>query len=507
MRWKGITRGILGMSLVAAATATSRSPMAAQQAAPLTALDYIEIQQLVNKYAFAIDYCTNNGYDYADLYAPGGVFYWGVGSRKSVGREELAEAAGGGKNGCRKLERATAENPVATHTTVNLIIEPSPEGAKGKSYLVYPGVLGTHADPTHAGQVGGYQDVYVKTAQGWRFKSRLHVFPPDVPGTVDIEKVYGPPSGEVVGSSGTVSPIVANLDASTAFYVGLLGLKSDMPTVASARDTPPPPILRLEGTPDGRMRWNHVPYPGSGWRSEFLEFTEIDRSPARLRIQDPGTASIVLRVRDIDALLAKLKRAGTPVVTRGGMPIVMQAATGTYRAIIVRDPDGHFVELRQPEQIPADAPAGDVIGGHVRIAIADTGATMRLYRDLLGFQPRLGLFSGDKAFAALTGLADGAEYRLTNAPVPGRPELTLEFIEFRNVDRTPLHSRIQDPGSVRLSFNVRDLDKAVATFTSTGGAVVTTGGKPVSLGQGAPYILVRDLNNFYIILRQQAARP
>ena len=211
-------------------------------------------------------------------------------------------------------------------------------------------------------------------------------------------------------------------------------------------------------------------------------------------------------MRDVDALVAKLKQAGTPVLTRGGAPVTMQAATGTYRAIIVMDPDGHFVEFRQPDQIPADAPPGDVIGGHVRIAIADTDATMRLYRDLLGFSPRLGLFSGDKAFAALAGLADGAQYRLTNAPVPGRPELTLEFIEFRNVDRKPLRSRIQDPGSVRLSFNVRDLDAAVAKFTSTGGAVVTTGGKPVSLGQGAPYILVRDLNNFYIILRQQAPR-
>jgi len=501
MHVKALAGGILWAVLAAAA-----SPAAAKDAAPLTALDYIEIQQLVNRYAFAIDNCTNNGYDYADLYTPDGVFYWGVGSRKSVGREELAEAAGGGKNGCKKIERATVENPVATHTTVNLIIEPSPEGATGKSYLMYPGVMGTHSDPSHTGHVGGYQDVYVKTAKGWRFKSRLHVFPPDVPGTVDIAKVYGPPSGEVVGSSGTVSPIVSNLDASTAFYVGLLGLTSDAPTIASAKDTPPPPILRLEGTPDGRMRWNHVPYPGSGWRSEFLEFTEIERAAAQLRIQDPGTATIVLRVRDIDALVAKLKQAGTPVVTRGGAPVTMQAATGTYRAIIVRDPDGHFVEFRQPDQIPADAPQGIVIGGHVRIAIADTDATMRLYRDLLGFQPRLGLFSGDKAFAALTGLADGAQYRLTNAPVPGRPELTLEFIEFRGVDRKPLRSRIQDPGSVRLSFNVRDLDAAVTKFTSTGGAVVTTGGKPVSLGQGAPYILVRDLNNFYIILRQQAPR-
>jgi hypothetical protein len=38
--------------------------------------------------------------------------------------------------------------------------------------------------------VGGYQDVYVKATNGWHFKSRLHVFPPAVPGTVDIAATY-----------------------------------------------------------------------------------------------------------------------------------------------------------------------------------------------------------------------------------------------------------------------------------------------------------------------------
>jgi hypothetical protein len=173
----------------------TQAPKKESQAPALTALDYFEIQQLVNRYAFAIDTCSNNGYDYADLYTPDGVFYWGVGGRKSVGREQLAEAAGGGKNGCQKLERATPEKPIATHVTVNLVIEPSAEGAIGKSYLVYPGVRGIGADPDHSGHVGGYQDVYVKTAQGWRFKSRLHVFPPLVPGTVslsDVERLARP---------------------------------------------------------------------------------------------------------------------------------------------------------------------------------------------------------------------------------------------------------------------------------------------------------------------------
>jgi hypothetical protein len=167
----------LGLAVDARAQSTTSKPT-------LTTQDYIDIQQLLNRYAFALDTCSNNGYDYADLYTPDGVFYWGINSRKSVGREELAEAAGGGKLGCKRAKSATMQNPIQGHITVNAVIEPSPEGAIGKSYLVYPGERGILAeDAEHRGHVGGYQDVYVKTAHGWRIKKRIHIFPPDIPGT------------------------------------------------------------------------------------------------------------------------------------------------------------------------------------------------------------------------------------------------------------------------------------------------------------------------------------
>ena len=33
-----------------------------------------EINQLTNRYAYGIDTCSNNGYDYADVFTPDGVF-------------------------------------------------------------------------------------------------------------------------------------------------------------------------------------------------------------------------------------------------------------------------------------------------------------------------------------------------------------------------------------------------------------------------------------------------
>lgn len=142
---------------------------------PLTALDYLEIQQLNYRYAFALDNCTNHGEDYANLYTDDGIFVVGLNGLEFKGHQKLVEAAGGPT--CARVKM-----PHQTHTTENLVIEASSEGATGKSYLVYPGDQGKRGDADFDGHVGGYQDVYVKTPQGWRFKSRVHVFPPQIPG-------------------------------------------------------------------------------------------------------------------------------------------------------------------------------------------------------------------------------------------------------------------------------------------------------------------------------------
>lgn len=159
-----------------AAMAQTRESPESPPVMQLTALDYIEIEQLNRKYAWAIDTCSNDGFDYADLYTSDGTFIDGESGRRWQGRERLAEAAGGNGRGCPFVRMPLS------HLIVNLVVEPTPEGATGKSYLVYPGKNGEFADEKHQGHDGGYQDVYVKTADGWRFKQRVHVFPPQIPG-------------------------------------------------------------------------------------------------------------------------------------------------------------------------------------------------------------------------------------------------------------------------------------------------------------------------------------
>ena len=151
------------------------APAHAQGTPTLTALDYQEITQLINRYAYGIDTCGNNGYDYADVFTPDGVFidrnsdagFKAGGRVLASGREALATLVGGGSRGCKTKLVWTDWS----HLMLNHVITPTATGATGRVYLVQMGMTGPGTIARH----GGYEDVYVKTAAGWRIKSRTHV--------------------------------------------------------------------------------------------------------------------------------------------------------------------------------------------------------------------------------------------------------------------------------------------------------------------------------------------
>ena len=145
----------------------------AQQTATLTAMDYIEIQQLVNRLNFALDYCTSGGRTFADLFVEGGQFIIDQGDGKTIvrrTRNELIALAGGPDCASRKAPPTS----YILHLAESLVIEPSANGARGKSYAIYPASKGRYFNADTAGQLGIYHDEYVKTAEGWRIQSRRH---------------------------------------------------------------------------------------------------------------------------------------------------------------------------------------------------------------------------------------------------------------------------------------------------------------------------------------------
>jgi hypothetical protein len=115
VRENGHWRFLRRVASAALDPAANAQQPARSSAAPmkLTALDYIEIEQLCARYAFAIEQCTNHGYDYADLYTDDGYFAvsqeWGVtGKKYAEGREALAKVDGGTPEGCKDPKRPGA---------------------------------------------------------------------------------------------------------------------------------------------------------------------------------------------------------------------------------------------------------------------------------------------------------------------------------------------------------------------------------------------------------------
>jgi hypothetical protein len=130
-----------------------------KNSASLTAMDYIEIRKLVAGYAYGLDGGADNGYQYADLFAADGSVFG-----RTTGRENIAN-----------LARREPHGPQYTrHFLTNVVIEPSAEGATGKQYLAVIDI-GEDGKQTSIFLGGRYDDVYERTPQGWRFKSRTLV--------------------------------------------------------------------------------------------------------------------------------------------------------------------------------------------------------------------------------------------------------------------------------------------------------------------------------------------
>jgi SnoaL-like protein len=160
---------ILSVTLVAIQTPQSSAPVST-----LTERDRVEIQELVARYARALSTCAAK--EYAELFTPDGVFvtddFRGARHRelygksgRLVGRAKLMELVET-EEFCLSPKANAPAGPAggsAARPAPTVTIEPSPEGARGTAPL---------------GNGGHYEDVYVKTSEGWRFKSRTVFMPP-----------------------------------------------------------------------------------------------------------------------------------------------------------------------------------------------------------------------------------------------------------------------------------------------------------------------------------------
>ena len=142
----------VAVGFLAAVPATAQQPPSASPT--LTEKDRAEIQGLATSYGRALGLCQAE--EYAALFAaPDGYFASGPRGRVA-GREKLLALLRSERHCNDGSEKRVRNIPSS------MVIEPAPGGATGRAPLP---------------NAGHYEDIYVKTALGWRFKGRTYISP------------------------------------------------------------------------------------------------------------------------------------------------------------------------------------------------------------------------------------------------------------------------------------------------------------------------------------------
>lgn len=292
---------------------------------------------------------------------------------------------------------------------------------------------------------------------------------------------------------------VNDLDTTLAFYRDVFGLNG------TPQDFPNPAVPLLTNAPGVTLRLSMMRLPGK-MMFELTHFKGLERKPGRAAYTDPGAGSIVFYVRDIDEALANARKVNAPIVTTGGEPVEIQTAKGKARSVIIRDPDGFFVQIVQ-EAPPPGAPEGNVHRVSLAYTMDNAASTEKFYHGLLGVDLNgPSKFSKDSAMLKLVGAPKGTEFRQLTGVLPG-PPADVVFTEFRGLPRTKFHLRVRDPGAPAMAIQVNDLTAMVAKMKAAGVPVISTNGEIVNFGGGTHTIFVEDPNGMNIEVFERTGSP
>jgi hypothetical protein len=136
----------------------------------LSAEDWIEIRQLYTRYGHAVDDMNSeaDARAVANLWIEDGTWSSNADRPPARGRKAIGETYVDSYT--RKFEGRQA--PRRFYGDVEVLIEPSPEGASGRAYLALVRSTAKNGEPSVIDVMGEYHDVFVKTPDGWKFKAR-----------------------------------------------------------------------------------------------------------------------------------------------------------------------------------------------------------------------------------------------------------------------------------------------------------------------------------------------
>jgi catechol 2,3-dioxygenase-like lactoylglutathione lyase family enzyme len=256
-------------------------------------------------------------------------------------------------------------------------------------------------------------------------------------------------------------------------------------------------VWQLTDTHGSRYRTVFMRAPNTVFGLELAEFFDIPRDERRSNAWDPGASMLMFQVRDLDAIVARLRQRKAPIVTLGGTPL----ATPAGRSLLVRDPDGYLVRLTQasPATVADARESGEIIATSIGVTVASARASLAFYRDLLGFEvqaPR----SADAAELALCGLADG-KMTVTTATIPGTG-IAVVFSEFEvpacaAAPPNPFRWKIEDVGAPQFQLQVDGLDALLTRTRGAGYGFLSVAGRPIQRPFGR-FVFAKDPDNVLV---------
>jgi catechol 2,3-dioxygenase-like lactoylglutathione lyase family enzyme len=171
-----------------------------------------------------------------------------------------------------------------------------------------------------------------------------------------------------------------------------------------------------------------------------------------------------------------------------------------------------FVQAQPAAAPPQNGPppTGLVVGSgnYFSPIVPDLDKAVAFYRDGLGLDAPGGPndLSSNAPLMDMFGLPN-AKLRQQIARTPALAG-GVEIVEISAANGKPVERRAQDPGAVTLVATVRDIDATLARLQRLGAPVVTRGGKPVTIGQGALRIaVVKDPGGHFVEIAQPAQLP
>jgi catechol 2,3-dioxygenase-like lactoylglutathione lyase family enzyme len=306
---------------------------------------------------------------------------------------------------------------------------------------------------------------------------------------------------------------VHDVDKTLAFYQNVFALNGQVQTF----DPKGPRILT--NSPTATLRYAMTNIPGA-FNFELTQFSDLERQSGKQpEIQDSGAPMMKVLVRDLDAVVAKAKTANAPIITKGSAPVTAPTPIGTAKAIIMRDPDGYFIEAIQatPAIIAATdaqparggargrqgatpAQPSQIVGAIMGLTVRDMDETLKYWNGVLAMEmPQATAFAADPAMLDLMGLPREASYRISSGVIPGSTA-RLEFIEIKGVPRKAFDLRVTDPMACGMALRIGHIRDLLAKIKSSGGRVLSKDEALVEWSDTVRNVFVKDPNGLNLEL-------